>query len=375
MQHAYGYFPLNPSMGLACVILSYNERITMTLIADAAIIPNVTDLRDCLQSAYTALRQAARVPEMPLPKDAPPTLAKTAAPTPPTLVNAAAPVAAPALPEAAAPPELAAAEASDPPPPMVEQVDPPVESSAELPAKVPAPAAQIEPPELPAAPLNDPPMTESGADSLPMSEPAPLNDPPVSEPGANLALTGDAMLFAPPAPEPQPEALAASATNAAAAPAVSALIDLAAPPQSYTNGKTTAPPSLFSEAWAQAYQQAINRSAAYRAASLRWDAGSLAFVIHASPRHGLVTPTAVLLDLYRGDCRAAHSVPVESAMRGAHFVIEGDYDSWLKVLRGEADPLKMLMRGGLRLSKGSMLRLLPFTQSAQELVHSAQNIS
>jgi putative sterol carrier protein len=293
---------------------------------------------------------------------------------------------------------LAAAEASDPPPPLVEPVDPPVESSVELPAEVPAPGAPVEPPEPPeppAAPLYDPPVTEIDAETPPTSEPAPLEPPvtqidadvppiddavpfgpAVSEAGANLAPMNDTVPFAPPGPEPQPEALAAaSPANAAATPAVSAVVDLAAPRQSYTNGKTTTPPSLFSEAWAQAYQQAINRSAAYRAASQRWDAGPLAFVIHASPRHGLATPTAVLLDLYRGDCRAAHSVPVESAMRGAHFVIEGDYDAWLKVLNGEADPLKMLMRGGLRLSKGSMLRLLPFTQSAQELVHSAQNIS
>ena len=41
MLSAYGYFPLNPSMGLACVILSYNQRISMSLVADAGIIPDV----------------------------------------------------------------------------------------------------------------------------------------------------------------------------------------------------------------------------------------------------------------------------------------------------------------------------------------------
>ena len=66
MQQCFGYFPLNPSMGLACVILSYNQRITMTLIADAGIIPDVLHLRDCLQEAYLALRQAANIPEIPL---------------------------------------------------------------------------------------------------------------------------------------------------------------------------------------------------------------------------------------------------------------------------------------------------------------------
>jgi hypothetical protein len=35
----------------------------------------------------------------------------------------------------------------------------------------------------------------------------------------------------------------------------------------------------------------------------------------------------------------------------------------------------MLMTGRLYLKKGALTRLLPFTQSAQELVHSAQGIA
>ncbi len=168
-----------------------------------------------------------------------------------------------------------------------------------------------------------------------------------------------------PEPEPSPEPISEAPQPAPADPIASA--------QPHLNGKSE-PPTLFSEAWAQAYQQAINNNPAYRSASLRWDAGSLAFVIHASPKDGFLTPAAVLLDLHRGNCRAAHSTPLAQAVSRAAFVIEGDYGNWIKVLSGQADPLKMLMRGALRLSKGSMLRLLPFTQSAQELVSSAQRI-
>jgi putative sterol carrier protein len=164
-------------------------------------------------------------------------------------------------------------------------------------------------------------------------------------------------------------------TNAASAPVET--LDPAPAPAAYVNGKAEAaqPLKLFSEEWAQAYQTAINANADYRRASLRWEAGQLAFVIHASPPHGAFAPAAVLLDLHRGDCRAAHNMPVAVAVSKAAFVIEGDYANWLKVLNGEADPLKMLVRGALKLRKGSMLRLMPFTQSAQELVRSAQHIS
>jgi diacylglycerol O-acyltransferase / wax synthase len=68
MLHAYGYFPLNPSMGLACVIFSYNGRITMTLIADAGIVPDVTDLAKHLEESYVTLRKAAKVDPIDPPK-------------------------------------------------------------------------------------------------------------------------------------------------------------------------------------------------------------------------------------------------------------------------------------------------------------------
>ncbi len=278
MIHSYGYFPLNPSMGLACVILSYNGKITMTLIADAGIIPDVLHLRDCLQEAYVALRQAAHI--------------------------------APIQPD---------------PPPAAKVADP----------------APIEPESLPDAEAVEPPSDEAAA-------------PPIE------------------AVELVSEAAPQASTEAAAAPVLIAEM-IAEPSQVYTNGKGK--PQLFSEEWALAYHEAINSSAAYRNVSRRWEAGSLAFVIHSSPRNGFARPAAVLLDLYRGECRSAHSLPVDQAIRQAAFVIEGDYGNWMKMLNGESDPLKMLMRGSLRLSKGSMLRLIPFTQSAQELVHSAQRIS
>jgi putative sterol carrier protein len=47
----------------------------------------------------------------------------------------------------------------------------------------------------------------------------------------------------------------------------------------------------------------------------------------------------------------------------------------MEVLSGRTPPLVMIMRGKLRLKKGSITRLLPFTQSAQELIRSAQMIS
>ncbi len=61
LMESYGFFPLNPSMGLACVVTSYNQRIAMTLIADKGIVPDVGQIARYLEEAYVELRAAANV--------------------------------------------------------------------------------------------------------------------------------------------------------------------------------------------------------------------------------------------------------------------------------------------------------------------------
>jgi len=94
----------------------------------------------------------------------------------------------------------------------------------------------------------------------------------------------------------------------------------------------------------------------------------------AAPAHGFIDDTAVVMDLYRGQCRSAHNRSRQEAQRDAVFVIEGDYRTWMRVLSGASPPLTMLMRGELHLRKGSLIKLIPFTQSAQELLKCAQHV-
>jgi diacylglycerol O-acyltransferase / wax synthase len=254
MQHTFGFFPLNPSMGLCCVTTSYNQRISMTLVADQSIIPDVNELRELLYKNYAALRVAAGVGEV-------------------------API-------------------------MIEK-------------------PKYQPESMP----ETAPVSAAGPQGNGSSQ-----DP--TEEGASENQNGSA-------PTEQPA------------------------------GK----PRMFSAGWANAYLEAINGSQAYFNASKRWDAGSLAFVMMASPENGYAQNAAVLLDLYHGKCREAKAMPVSEAINAASFVIEGDYAAWVEVLSGRTAPIAMIMRGRLKLRKGSMARLIPYTQSAQELLNCAQKIS
>lgn len=356
MLHTFGYFPLNPSMGLACVVTSYNQKISMTLVADAGIVPDVTELAGYLKLSFLSLRRAANVPEMePVVIERPRTEAAPPPAPQPEAVPPAVVIAAETPPSADVVHDKTAAE--------TKPVNPTVEAVEAETSEMAAPPDEAGP-EVNAGEPENAPMTEraNGFEVISQAEmaAAPMVEVPVEVPPPNgHVLVGQA--------EPALPAADAEAYQAAAQQPEAVVY----PPKAEPPAK----PKLFSEEWALAYREAINGNRDYYKASTRWEAGALAFIMKAAPRHGFQRDTAVLMDLHKGVCRGARSLPPAEANAAAAFVIEGDYPSWMEVLSGKTPPLVMIMRGKLRLKKGSITRLLPFTQSAQELIRSAQMIS
>jgi putative sterol carrier protein len=249
LKHVYGYFPLNPSMGLASVIVSYNGRITITLVADQNIVKDIDALGRYLKEAYDEL-------------------------------------------------------------------------SCSLPERKTHQPVSIESTVLPSNGV----VKQNGGSS-------------------------DALRIAP----------------SVATPTV-VPVEQAAPVLTCERHR------LFSEGWAKAMKEEIEHSEDYRSASLKWTAGSLAFVMEAASDHGFDAPVAVWFDLYRGVCRSARALSAQEAMREAAFVIQGSHSAWMDVLSGRSAPLVMLTSGRLKLMKGALLSLLPHRRSAAELVHCAQRV-
>ena len=264
MLHSYGYFPLNPSMGLACVVMSYNQHIGMNLVVDQGIVPDVDRIRDHMRDAYVELRKAAKVPEIE--------------------------------------------------PIFMTKVEAVNDEEAETAEKI--------------------------TDTNPDAGTASVSVSPSS--------TEEAMTATLDTPE-------ASVQTKDAQPEAEEL-------------------RIFTEEWAIAYKEAINGNPAYKKVSTGWEAGSLAFVMQASARDGYPKAVAVLLDLHKGVCRDAHTLDPKDAYKDASFVIEGDHRNWMYLLSGQGKPLPMLMRGKLKLKKGSVSKLMPYSKSAQELLNSAQMI-
>ncbi len=294
LKHVYGYFPLNPTMGIACVIVSYNRLITMTVVTDQAIVPDPDTLENDLREAYARLRRASGLPDAEVLRPA------TQAAQPPI------------------PPAVSESRLESAAPPAETVVTPEKKDDESLAAHI-APA--------------DEPATEDSVVAEPEVVAA------VEKP--NPGLTG--------------ASLAASKSPNGSVPQKTAY-------------------KLFSEPWAKAFREAINHSDEYRRAGANWTAGSLVFTMNAAPAHDFPQPVSVYMNLHRGECRDARAIDPQEARQQGDFIIAGDYAAWMEVLSGRTSPLLMLTTGRLILSKGSLLKLLPHTRSAAELVNCARRV-
>lgn len=136
-------------------------------------------------------------------------------------------------------------------------------------------------------------------------------------------------------------------------------------------------PEVFTDGWAKAWCDEINRSEAYRQAAESWE-GAVVLRVSADPAFGLPEPRAVRMDLWHGECRGADGLDgSEGSGAGeeeAAYVLEADPYSWKQVLDGELDPIAGLMRGKLKLRRGSVVDLARYVGAARELVRAAGRV-
>lgn len=125
--------------------------------------------------------------------------------------------------------------------------------------------------------------------------------------------------------------------------------------------------------WVAAYKDAINANANYKAASKDWTHGVVVMVVKADAALGIEEDLAMWLDVHQGHCRMTKLLPAKDA-QDAPFVIEADYAKWKQVIRRELDPIKAMMQGKLKVTKGNMPTLVKYVHSNRELVESAARV-
>jgi putative sterol carrier protein len=119
----------------------------------------------------------------------------------------------------------------------------------------------------------------------------------------------------------------------------------------------------------------VNENPLYKSAGKDWTHGKVALVVKADPSIEIEQDMAVLLDVHAGTCNAADYQAAEQARPAAAFVVEGPYDNWKQLIVENQDPIKALMQGRFRLTKGHLPTLIRYVESSKQLLASAQNVA
>lgn len=127
--------------------------------------------------------------------------------------------------------------------------------------------------------------------------------------------------------------------------------------------------------WVAAFKDAINGNPAYKTSGREWTHGVITLVVAANPAIGIAEDACMWLDLHQGVCRDAKLVKRAEADTGSAFVILGDYARWKQVLKKELEPIKGMMQGKLKLTKGQLPVIVRFVQAARDLVESSTMVA
>jgi putative sterol carrier protein len=125
--------------------------------------------------------------------------------------------------------------------------------------------------------------------------------------------------------------------------------------------------------WAAEYKNAINSNEAYKTAGKDWTHGVVAMIVKADPTLRIPEDTGLWLDVNQGACRECKLVSAADA-QAAGFVIVADYARWKQVIKKELDPIKGMMQGKLKLTKGHMPTIVKYVHASRELVESTARV-
>ncbi|HEX2092482.1 MAG TPA: hypothetical protein VHG28_08785 [Longimicrobiaceae bacterium] len=129
------------------------------------------------------------------------------------------------------------------------------------------------------------------------------------------------------------------------------------------------PMEVFTEEWARACCEELNRRGGYRGSAGDWES-PVVLVMERDPALGVEEERAVYLDLYRGECRGTRRA-TGADLADAPYVMRATPAAWRRILAGEVEPITALMTGRLRLARGSLMSLARHAGAARELVAAA----
>lgn len=119
--------------------------------------------------------------------------------------------------------------------------------------------------------------------------------------------------------------------------------------------------------WIKTFKDELNKSKTYEEVAKTWE-GDFLFVV--TPDEELKKEVVFYVDLWHGKCREAYLV---KGKKKAAFIFSGPYSNWKKVINGELDPIRGLIRGMFTVDGDSKI-IIDQSKAAQELVNTASKI-
>jgi putative sterol carrier protein len=129
---------------------------------------------------------------------------------------------------------------------------------------------------------------------------------------------------------------------------------------------------VFTDEWARACCEALNRSDAYRASAAAWE-GSIVLAMSPDAARGVEEARAVFIDAHRGECRGAWMAGADE-IATATYVLRADPGTWQRLFDREIDPVGAVMQGKLRLERGGLFALAKFAQAAKDMIAAASRV-
>lgn len=129
---------------------------------------------------------------------------------------------------------------------------------------------------------------------------------------------------------------------------------------------------IFTDAWADAWKDELNRSDKYKKAGRTWE-WPLVLLMEADPDQGIPRDRAIYVDLYHGECREARVATGDDLSR-VSYIVKADPDTWRDLRDGRIEAIGAILRGRMSLQKGSMLVMARYVGAANELTRAVSRI-
>lgn len=121
-----------------------------------------------------------------------------------------------------------------------------------------------------------------------------------------------------------------------------------------------------SHAWVRAFQDKLNTSVSYADIAKNWE-GDLLFQVEMPDGQSLL----LYLDLWHGKCRDAFEAKDKNQQ--AAFRLTAPLANFVKVLKGELDPMQAMMTGKLKV-QGNMVMMMKNIPTVLEFVKVARTV-